>query len=179
MALKLKKTDTSKSGEARWEKFDEDTQVLLMPLDNQQYQIALERMRRRLDRNDAQFGEGSVGVIAGEKSEHDNHCMLLAQFILQDWQRPRRGWKPAEVQRGHRHRNAARRYRFLRVCHQASSNHRGRQQKGAGRDQGKAVDRFKWERDWGSSSVKKSLIYQKLRIAVPDEPELDVITGSC
>lgn len=85
MALKLKKTDTSKSGEARWEKFDEDTQVLLMPLDNQQYQIALERMRRRLDRNDAQFGEGSVGVIAGEKSEHDNHCMLLAQFILQDW----------------------------------------------------------------------------------------------
>ena len=86
MALKLKKTDTSKSGEARWEKFDEDTQVLLMPLDNQQYQIALERMRRRLDRNDAQFGEGSVGVIAGEKSEHDNHCMLLAQFILQDWQ---------------------------------------------------------------------------------------------
>ncbi|MEW9876541.1 hypothetical protein [Pseudomonas putida] len=86
MALKLKKTDTSKSGEARWEKFDEDTQVLLMPLDNQQYQIALERMRRRLDRNDAQFSEGSVGVIAGEKSEHDNHCMLLAQFILQDWQ---------------------------------------------------------------------------------------------
>lgn len=86
MALKLKKIDTSKSGEARWEKFDEDTQVLLMPLDNQQYQIALERMRRRLDRNDAQFGEGSVGVIAGERTEHDSHCMLLAQFILQDWQ---------------------------------------------------------------------------------------------
>ena len=86
MALKLKKTDTSKNAEARWEKFDEDTQVLLMPLDNQAYQIALERMRRRLTRNDERFGEGSVGVIEGEKSEHDNHCLLLASFIIKDWQ---------------------------------------------------------------------------------------------
>lgn len=86
MALKLKKTDPSKNGEARWEEFDKDTKVLLMPLDNQQYQIALERMRRRLARNDAQFAEGAVGVIEGEKSEHDNHCLLLASFIVQDWQ---------------------------------------------------------------------------------------------
>lgn len=86
MALKLKKTDTSKSAEARWEDFDKDTKVLLMPLDNQQYQVALERMRRRLARNDAQFGEGSVGVIEGEKTEHDNHCLLLASFIVKDWQ---------------------------------------------------------------------------------------------
>lgn len=86
MALKLKKTDSSKNGEARWEEFDKDTKVLLMPLDNQQYQIALERMRRRMARNDAQFAEGAVGVIEGEKSEHDNHCLLLASFIVQDWQ---------------------------------------------------------------------------------------------
>lgn len=86
MALKLKKTNSSKNGEARWEEFDKDTKVLLMPLDNQQYQIALERMRRRLARNDAQFSEGAVGVIEGEKSEHDNHCFLLASFIVKDWQ---------------------------------------------------------------------------------------------
>ncbi|HEJ1056918.1 TPA: hypothetical protein SLP05_004538 [Pseudomonas putida] len=86
MALKLKKIDTTKSSEARWEEFDADTKVLLMPLDNQQYQIALERMRRRLARNDAQFGQEAVGVIEGEKSEHDNHCLLLASFIVQDWQ---------------------------------------------------------------------------------------------
>jgi hypothetical protein len=86
MALKLKKIDTTKSAEARWEEFDADTKVLLMPLDNQQYQIALERMRRRLARNDAQFGQEAVGVIEGEKSEHDNHCLLLASFIVQDWQ---------------------------------------------------------------------------------------------
>lgn len=86
MALKLKKTDPAKSFEARWEEYDKDTKVLLMPLDNQQYQIALERMRRRLARNDEKFAEGTLGVIEGEKSEHDNHCMLLAQFILQDWE---------------------------------------------------------------------------------------------
>jgi len=86
MALKLKKVGTTKSAEARWEEYDADTKVLLMPLDNPSYQIALERMRRRLARNDAQFGEGSVGVIEGEKTEHDNHCMLLAQFIVRDWQ---------------------------------------------------------------------------------------------
>ncbi|MCE0912453.1 MULTISPECIES: hypothetical protein [Pseudomonas] len=86
MALKLKKIDNTKSAEARWEEFDADTKVLLMPLDNQQYQIALERMRRRLARNDAQFGQDAVGVIEGEKTEHDNHCLLLASFIVQDWQ---------------------------------------------------------------------------------------------
>ncbi len=86
MALKLKKIDTTKSSEARWEEFDADTKILLMPLDNQQYQIALERMRRRLARNDAQFGQEAVGVIEGEKTEHDNHCLLLASFIVQDWQ---------------------------------------------------------------------------------------------
>lgn len=86
MALKLKKIDTSKNAEARWEEFDADTKILLIPLDNQQYQIALERMRRRLARNDAQFGQEAVGVIEGEKTEHDNHCLLLASFIVQDWQ---------------------------------------------------------------------------------------------
>lgn len=86
MALKLKKIDNTKNAEARWEEFDADTKILLMPLDNQQYQIALERMRRRLARNDAQFGQDTVGVIEGEKTEHDNHCLLLASFIVQDWQ---------------------------------------------------------------------------------------------
>lgn len=86
MALKLKKVGSTKSAEARWEDFDADTKVLLMPLDNEQYQVALERMRRRLARNDAQFGEGRIGVIEGERTEHDSHCMLLAQFIIRDWQ---------------------------------------------------------------------------------------------
>ncbi|MNN80022.1 hypothetical protein D3C81_1967150 [compost metagenome] len=27
-----------------------------------------------------------MGVIEGERTEHDSHCMLLAQFIVRDWQ---------------------------------------------------------------------------------------------
>ncbi|MBD8493830.1 hypothetical protein [Pseudomonas syringae] len=85
MALKLKKKDQAKNAEARWFDFDSETKILLMPLDNQGYQIALERMRRRLVRNDAVFQEGQVGIVDGERTEHENHCALLANFILTDW----------------------------------------------------------------------------------------------
>lgn len=86
MALQVKNTKAQKSPDARWFDYDKETKVLLNPLDSEAYQIALERMRRRLARNDEKFGEGSVGVVEGEKSEHENHCMLLATFILKDWQ---------------------------------------------------------------------------------------------
>lgn len=86
MALKVKNTKTSKSPDARWFDYDAETKVLLNSLDSEAYQIALERMRRRLARNDEKFGEGAIGVVEGEKSEHENHCMLLATFILKDWQ---------------------------------------------------------------------------------------------
>lgn len=84
MALKLTKKEPA-SGE-RWVPFDADTKILLTGLDNDAYQVALERMRRRLQRNDARFEEGQVGVIEGERTEHQNHCLLLAHFILKDWE---------------------------------------------------------------------------------------------
>lgn len=86
MALQIKQTNAQKSPDARWFDYDKETKVLLNPLDSEAYQIALERMRRRLARNDEKFVEGSIGVVEGEKSEHENHCMLLATFILKDWQ---------------------------------------------------------------------------------------------
>ena len=84
MALKLVKKNAAAS-QTKWVDFDEDTKVLLAGIDTPEYQIALERMRRLLRNNDAKFDEGSVGVVAGEKTEHENHCMLLSNFILKDW----------------------------------------------------------------------------------------------
>nr|DAF83756.1 MAG TPA: hypothetical protein [Caudoviricetes sp.] len=84
MALQLTKKDQSTSG-ARWAEFDKDTKVLLAGIDNAEYQVGLERMRRRIVRNDARFEEGQVGVVAGELTEHQNHTMLLAHFIVKDW----------------------------------------------------------------------------------------------
>ncbi|SOQ10403.1 hypothetical protein [Pseudomonas syringae group genomosp. 3] len=84
MALKLKNKEVVDTA-AKWFDFDADTKVLLVSLDNTEYQIAMERMRRRLARNDAQFQEGDIGVIAGEKTEYVNHCLAIASFLLKDW----------------------------------------------------------------------------------------------
>ena len=84
MALQLTKKDQAAAG-ARWVEFDKDTKVLLAGIDNAEYQVGLERMRRRIARNDARFEEGQVGVVAGELTEHQNHAMLLAHFIVKDW----------------------------------------------------------------------------------------------
>ncbi|KAA8689563.1 Uncharacterized protein ALO80_00884 [Pseudomonas caricapapayae] len=85
MALKLKNKETVDTA-AKWFDFDADTKVLLVSLDNTEYQIAMERMRRRVARNDAQFQEGYIGVIAGEKTEYVNHCLAISSFLLKDWQ---------------------------------------------------------------------------------------------
>ncbi|RXU00561.1 hypothetical protein B1F73_09230 [Pseudomonas syringae] len=58
---------------------------MLVSLDNTEYQIAMERMRRRVARNDAQFQEGDIGIIQGEKTEYVNHCLAIASFLLKDW----------------------------------------------------------------------------------------------
>ena len=82
MALKLKKKDSVQAG-AKWVDFD--AKVLLAGTDNIEYRIALERHNRRVQRNDARFGEGQVGIVEGELTDLQNHAMLLAHFIVKDW----------------------------------------------------------------------------------------------
>ncbi|SDQ68685.1 hypothetical protein SAMN05216487_3276 [Pseudomonas sp. UC 17F4] len=84
MALQLTAKNQPAVGE-RWVEFDKDTKILLAGIDNAEYQVGLERMRRRIARNDARFEEGQVGVVAGELTEHQNHAMLLSHFIVKDW----------------------------------------------------------------------------------------------
>ncbi|QOI04610.1 hypothetical protein [Pseudomonas savastanoi] len=84
MALKLKNKEVVDNA-AKWFDFDKETKVLLVSLDNTEYQIAMERMRRRVARNDAQFQEGDIGIIQGEKTEYVNHCLAIASFLLKDW----------------------------------------------------------------------------------------------
>ncbi|WP_440090148.1 hypothetical protein [Pseudomonas fragariae (ex Marin et al. 2024)] len=84
MALKLKNKEVVDTA-AKWFDFDQDTKVLLVSLENTEYQIAMERMRRRVQRNDAQFQEGDIGVIQGEKTEYVNHCLAISSFLLKDW----------------------------------------------------------------------------------------------
>lgn len=84
MALKLKKKEVLR-GDSKWLDFDQDTKVLLSGTNNTEYRIAMERYARRVQRNDARFGEGEVGVVDGELTDLQNHTMLLAHFVLKDW----------------------------------------------------------------------------------------------
>lgn len=85
MALRLKAKEVVDTA-AKWFDFDADTKVLIAPVDSPEYQVAIERMQRRIWRNDSVFAEGSVGVLEGEVSEKRNHCMVLAKYIVKDWQ---------------------------------------------------------------------------------------------
>ncbi|WP_095058027.1 hypothetical protein [Pseudomonas sp. Irchel s3f7] len=84
MALQLKKKDQNTS-ETKWVAYDDDTKVLLARIDNPEYQVALERERRKLRNADAQFGVGVVGAVEGEVTEHQTQCKLISQFIVKDW----------------------------------------------------------------------------------------------
>ena len=84
MALKMSKKAQAKDG-TKWVDFDADTKVLLAGTDNVEYRVALERYNRRIARNDAKFGEGSVGVVDGEVTALQNHARLLGHFIVKDW----------------------------------------------------------------------------------------------
>lgn len=69
----------------RWVRFDEDTEVLLRSLDDDLYQIGLARVRRQINKADSQFKLGEVGVVDGERTEHEYQCRLLSQYILKGW----------------------------------------------------------------------------------------------
>ncbi|WP_047711306.1 hypothetical protein [Pseudomonas lactis] len=83
MALTLSKK--APVSDLRWAKFDEETKIQLGGIDNPEYLVALERVRRRIQRNDASFAQGEIGVIAGEMTEHQSHCALLAHYVVKDW----------------------------------------------------------------------------------------------
>ena len=84
MALRLTKKDQNIS-EYKWVDYDDDTKVLLARIDNPEYQVALERERRKLLNIDAQFGVGVVGGVEGEVTEHQTQCKLIGRFIVKDW----------------------------------------------------------------------------------------------
>lgn len=83
MALQLKKKELSTG--SKWVDFDADTKILLVGIDDQAHQVALERARRRIRNNDAKFEDGQFGAIEGEKTEHQSQCMLMANYLVKDW----------------------------------------------------------------------------------------------
>lgn len=69
----------------RWVPFDDETKVLLRSLDDDLYQVGLARARRQINKADAKFKTGEVGVADGEITEHAYQCKLLSRYIIKDW----------------------------------------------------------------------------------------------
>ncbi|MEI2416219.1 hypothetical protein V8Z80_08545 [Orrella sp. JC864] len=70
---------------AQWREYDAQTSVLIDSLDNDEYQIALARARRRTQALDRLAGAEQVLVLDGEETEHATQCTLLGHFVVRDW----------------------------------------------------------------------------------------------
>lgn len=84
MALTINRQEPAATHE-RWEDFDEDVSFKLAGLDTETYQIALERARRLIAREDAGQRLASINVSGNDVREHDVQCQLLGRYIIKDW----------------------------------------------------------------------------------------------
>ena len=84
MALRATQTDPLAIGE-RWEDFDDDVSVKIAGLDDEKYQIALERARRLIAKEDASQSLAQIKVTRADRKEHDIQCELLGRYIVLDW----------------------------------------------------------------------------------------------
>jgi len=84
MALRMTQQDPVAIDE-RWEDFDDDVAIKVAGLDREEYQIALERARRLIAREDAGQTLDSISVSAADRREHDIQCKLLGRYIVLDW----------------------------------------------------------------------------------------------
>lgn len=84
MALTINRQEPAATHE-RWEDFDEDVSFKLAGLDTEAYQIALERARRLIAREDAGQRLASINVSGNDVREHDVQCQLLGRYIIKDW----------------------------------------------------------------------------------------------
>ncbi|ALO39695.1 hypothetical protein E5C31_11975 [Providencia rettgeri] len=84
MALKINRLESVLSQE-RWEDYTDDVSFKLTRLDTEAYQIALERVRRLIAREDAGQSLSSILVSDSDVREHDIQCQLLGRYIIRDW----------------------------------------------------------------------------------------------
>lgn len=83
MAFKAKKIVDHEGAE--WFEQDSETKVLVASIDNPQYQVGLDRLRRITFKNDLKVPDGEVFAVEGEKPFHEGQCRLLAKYVLKDW----------------------------------------------------------------------------------------------
>ncbi|WP_368881912.1 hypothetical protein [Shewanella algae] len=84
MTLSLANSDLVASG-VRWFSFDETTRVKVAGIDENKYQIAVERARRLIAESDAKQSLHNISVSDADTTEFDVQCQLIAKFLIRDW----------------------------------------------------------------------------------------------
>lgn len=84
MTLSLANSDLVASG-VRWFNFDETTRVKVAGIDENKYQIAVERARRLIAESDAKQSLHNISVSDADTTEFDVQCQLISKFLIRDW----------------------------------------------------------------------------------------------
>lgn len=84
MTLSLANSDLVASG-VRWFNFDETTRVKVAGIDENKYQIAVDRARRLITQSDARQSLHNISVSDADTTEFDVQCQLMAKFLIRDW----------------------------------------------------------------------------------------------
>ncbi|MBO2700774.1 hypothetical protein [Shewanella algae] len=84
MTLSLANSDLVASG-IRWFNFDETTRVKVAGIDENKYQIAVDRARRLITQSDARQSLHNISVSDADTTEFDVQCQLMAKFLIRDW----------------------------------------------------------------------------------------------
>ncbi|MBO2578130.1 hypothetical protein I6M29_11250 [Shewanella algae] len=84
MTLSLANSDLVASG-VRWFNFDETTRVKVAGIDENKYQIAVDRARRLITQSDSRQSLHNISVSDADTTEFDVQCQLMAKFLIRDW----------------------------------------------------------------------------------------------
>ena len=84
MALRVKNADPVALG-VRWEDYDKDVSFKIAGLDNEEYQLGMERARRLIAKADQGQTLKNLSISTEDQREFQTQCKLVGTFILKDW----------------------------------------------------------------------------------------------
>lgn len=84
MALRIK-TQISDGFDERWFEYQDGISFKIAPIDNENYQIGLERARRLIDRKESHLDLHKLEVDAGDRSEIGIQSELAGRYLIKDW----------------------------------------------------------------------------------------------
>ena len=84
MALRIK-TQISDGFDERWFEYQDGISFKIAPIDNENYQIGLERARRLIDRKESRLDLHKLEVDSSDRSEIGIQSELAGRYLIKDW----------------------------------------------------------------------------------------------